>query len=55
MFFPNKPDEYGYWPVEILYTSALFDQYFAVVSLTLIIFSSFSTDHDLALSKVELH
>ena len=29
MFFPNKPDEDWYWPVEILYTLAfftLFDQ-----------------------------
>ena len=24
MFFPNKPDEDWYWPVEILYTLAFF-------------------------------
>ena len=56
--FPNKPDEDWYWSVEILYTSAfftLFDQSFALVFFTLILFLSFSADHDLVRSNVELH
>ena len=59
VFFRNKPDKDCYWPIEMLYTLALFLRCLTSLCSSLFEFNFiclfFSTDYDLVWSKVEQH